>query len=272
MLRAILFTIAYFVLFGGVDVAAALALDRFLGAEYSSQSTIPVAIISLFLYFFVIRPPNISKKEKSEFTLLSISLVVILAFTVVVTTLLFQHLHIILGKGVMSQIDPNFNPWNIELRYHILYLLKVVLLIPILEELFFREYLISILKRHASVGLTTMVLTSGFLFGLIHLSWIDFNESVEVAFGACTLGCFSAYIYLLSGRILYSIVMHICSNLFFYFLRVFPHKYQNTLSFLDFGFYYWALIITTFFTSILLARYIGRVCNARKSAIVDTPG
>ena len=83
-----------------------------------------------------------------------------------------------------------------------------VLLAPVLEELFFRKILID---RAIVFGDKTAILLSGLLFGLFHGNFYQ----VFYAFG---VGCVLAYVYIRTGKIWYSISLHMAVNFFNGFL------------------------------------------------------
>lgn len=94
----------------------------------------------------------------------------------------------------VQQIILNMDPWCI--------LLVAVLIAPIVEELLFRKFL---LDRVACFGQCTAVLMSGGLFALAHGNFYQF-------FYAFALGVIFAYVYLRTGRIRYTIALHMLVN------------------------------------------------------------
>lgn len=78
----------------------------------------------------------------------------------------------------------------------------MVILAPIIEEMVFRKVLID---RTVRYGQGIAILLSGFMFGLFHG---NLNQFVY-AFG---IGCFFAFIYVKTGNIKYSIIMHAIIN------------------------------------------------------------
>lgn len=78
----------------------------------------------------------------------------------------------------------------------------MVILAPIIEEMVFRKLLID---RTVRYGQGIAILLSGFMFGLFHG---NLNQFVY-AFG---IGCFFAFIYVKTGNIKYSIIMHAIIN------------------------------------------------------------
>ncbi len=77
-----------------------------------------------------------------------------------------------------------------------------VILAPILEELIFRKALID---RAIVLGDKTAILLSGFLFGLFHGNF----SQLFYAFG---LGCILAYVYIRTGKVKYTISLHMAIN------------------------------------------------------------
>lgn len=82
-------------------------------------------------------------------------------------------------------------------------ILFVVGFAPVFEELFFRKYLIN---RTVKYGEKTAILFSGLCFGMFHLNLFQF-------FYAFGLGLIFAYIYVRTGKVIYSIIMHMLINL-----------------------------------------------------------
>ena len=82
-------------------------------------------------------------------------------------------------------------------------LLFVGILAPILEEIFFRKLVID---RWRQFGELPAILLSGLLFGLIH-------GNVSQVFYAALIGMVFGYIYLRTGRIRYTIALHMIVNL-----------------------------------------------------------
>lgn len=82
-------------------------------------------------------------------------------------------------------------------------ILTVGILAPIFEELIFRKLLIDHLIKY---GEFAAILTSGLMFGLFH-------GNFQQCFFAAFLGCLWAFVYARTGRIRYTILMHMTVNL-----------------------------------------------------------
>lgn len=73
---------------------------------------------------------------------------------------------------------------------------------PLLEELFFRRFLCD---RLAKYGEWQAVLFSGLAFSLFHMNF-------EQIFYAFVLGCLFAIVYVKTGKLRYTVLMHFCVN------------------------------------------------------------
>lgn len=82
-------------------------------------------------------------------------------------------------------------------------LLFVGILAPILEEIFFRKLLID---RLYAYGDLPAILISGILFGLVHGNFYQF-------FYAASLGIVMGYIYVRTGKIRYTVALHMAINI-----------------------------------------------------------
>lgn len=100
--------------------------------------------------------------------------------------------------------SPVVNPVEIlsaEMSFPVLILLTVVIA-PIFEELFFRKFIID---KVVCYGEMTAVLISGFMFGLFHGNLSQFPY-------AFAIGIFFGIIYIRTGNIIYSIILHAAVN------------------------------------------------------------
>lgn len=115
----------------------------------------------------------------------------------IVGTTLMAIVNGIQGKPLMNPVSAmieNLETW-------VIFLLTVVAA-PIFEELLYRKLLID---RVAQFGDKTAIILSGVLFGLSHGNFYQF-------FYAFGLGAIFAYVYLNTGRVRYTIIMHAIIN------------------------------------------------------------
>lgn len=108
-------------------------------------------------------------------------------------------LALLLGQG----IEDNFVQEMILSTYHPLKYVALLVVAPVMEELTFRKLL---LDRVLPYGEKTAVVLSGVLFGLFHQNLYQF-------FYAFAVGVVLAYVYVRTGKIRYSMIMHFIINL-----------------------------------------------------------
>lgn len=171
--------------------------------------TVPSYIFAFTLTWFIIRkipkmPPDPKKITCSWFFMLipiSFAAMYIGAF-------------IGLGAGSLLNLIPNVNITNstsdIIMKSNLFLVLLIVVIVgPIFEELLFRKFLLDRLRPiSAHVGLAL----SAVMFGLFH-------ENVYQFFYAVLLGLILGSIYLNTGRIRYTIFIHMTINFFGSFFR-----------------------------------------------------
>jgi membrane protease YdiL (CAAX protease family) len=99
----------------------------------------------------------------------------------------------------------------------VLRIISVGILPAIFEELLFRKFLID---RVVNYGEVTAMLMSGLMFGLYH-------GNLAQGTYAFAIGCFLAFIYMRTGKIGYTIAIHMCINGFSTYLTKFMLKGIN---------------------------------------------
>lgn len=124
--------------------------------------------------------------------------------------------------------------------------LVAVILAPIFEEMFFRKLL---LDRLVKYGELPAVLASGILFGVYH-------GNFEQLFYALFLGIVFAYIYVKTGKIRYSIALHMLFNFNGLILASLAAEHQESMSASVYILVQLAIIIVGF---ILLIKHRKRV-------------
>lgn len=102
------------------------------------------------------------------------------------------------GRQMVFFLNDVFEGTNIWL-----YAGSVVILAPIVEELFFRKLLISRMERH---GEKPAILLSGLIFGIVHGNFSQF-------FYAFALGIVLGYVYVRTRKIGITIALHMLVNL-----------------------------------------------------------
>ena len=140
--------------------------------------------------------------EKKKMTIGSFFKALLMSYSLLIITNLLGTL-ITTAIGMLKG-SPIVNPVE-ELALNMdipLLILFTVIGAPIFEELFFRKFLVD---RTAQYGELVSVMISGFMFGLFHGNLSQFPY-------AFALGVFFAYIYLRTGKIRYTMIMHAVIN------------------------------------------------------------
>ena len=121
----------------------------------------------------------------------------LLIITNLVGTLITTMIGVLKGSPIINPVEEI--ALNMDIPFLIIF---TVIGAPIFEELFFRKFLVD---RTAQYGEGVSVVISGFMFGMFHGNLSQFPY-------AFALGAFFAYIYIRTGRIGYTILMHAVIN------------------------------------------------------------
>ena len=205
--------LAFVVLIAGSSLASfilqVIALVWFRDIIETGYFNFGVTILSLYVCaapfaYLILRP---MKKEVPKHRRISVKTFVI--FTVMAFTLLIlgsflgQWLNAIVERicGIEQggQVSEAFSESSLWLSC-----LYALVIAPIMEELFFRKLLID---RLSYLGDITCVVVSGLAFGLFH-------QNIEQFFYATLLGALLAFVYLKTGKILYTMLIHSIINFF----------------------------------------------------------
>ncbi len=124
-------------------------------------------------------------------------------------------------------------------------LIVISIIAPIFEELFFRKFLID---RTIKYGARASIIISGVLFALFHGNLNQF-------FYALLLGGFLAYVYIKSGKITYTIILHAIVNFMGSVVSLFVSNsatsLQTSFNFID------ASVILIYFMILIISIAIG---------------
>jgi membrane protease YdiL (CAAX protease family) len=203
-------------------------------------------IIAYLLIFIIFWKPKFRLNKKDEFSGYNLKIITLLF--VIVIGLEFAERPFFDFEKIVSyfrqiELEKNyyeFNGFNISLIYRII---GIILLAPILEELFFRKFLlIKLLEKYDKI---IAIGISSLCFSLIHF------DSPRNLFPTLIFGIISGIIYLKTKRIGYSIILHLIYNTFWLLLLIYGEYYSNFIYGLEFNYAYWILfvfgVITTLF-------------------------
>lgn len=132
--------------------------------------------------------------------------------------------------------------------------ISILLIAPVLEELFFRKFLITkLLQKYSKI---TALVVSAVLFSAIH--W----ETLTNLIPAFIFGIIGGIIYIKTRRISYLIFLHFLYNFLSVTITVKSAVYSEIIQWLNFGILYWSLF---FFGIILTLFALLRIPDTRSS-------
>jgi len=165
-------------------------------------SIIPLYCIALPISYIIIRPLPLVKPIKEKMSVgawvggLCICLALMIAGNYV-ANIFIMFFQTALGSPLTNPVElaVSGTPWWVDLVF-------VVILAPILEEILFRGICT---KRLLMVGEGYAIILSSAFFALCHGNFFQI-------FYAFALGCFFSFIYVKTGKLIYSILYHMLIN------------------------------------------------------------
>ncbi len=205
--RSLLHIVVYF----GISIGLLLIIQQFLPENLSNPEAVtylinflPMYLVAFPVYLLLSKtlpasPPEKALKMKPHHFLLAFLCAEGLG---ICGNLVGVIINFILTLIIGTQTASSFLTTGILGENGMLLMFFAVFCAPIVEEFLFRKVLIDRTRKY---GTGTAMLASGLLFGLFHGNFSQF-------FYAALLGIFFAYIYLRTGNILNTIIMHMMVN------------------------------------------------------------
>ena len=142
--------------------------------------------------------------EKESLTIKKFLLYICITITLmwignVIGNLITLLLGYMMSNDIANPIEQAINNSSIYINFFV-----ICIMAPIFEEIFFRKLLVD---RTIQYGATLSIFLSATIFGLFHGNLSQF-------FYAFLLGGFFAYVYIKTGKIIYSISLHVIINIF----------------------------------------------------------
>ncbi|MFS4468853.1 lysostaphin resistance A-like protein [Maribacter sp. 2210JD10-5] len=135
-------------------------------------------------------------------------------------------------KNPDFEFSRNFS-YQKDIFYYLYDAMGAVLLAPVFEELFFRQFLLrKLLEKYKPI---LAIATSSFCFALIH---VDNPRNLIPSF---FFGIICSLLYLKTRKIRYAIFFHITSNLLVTVFNWFGEDFYNWQDAMQFDFMYWSL-------------------------------
>lgn len=170
---------------------------------YMLLAMAPIYVIGFPVLYLITRKKKTYKPEDHKMTFGNFMIVLLMCFGVMIVgniigilvTLLIGFLK---GTPLVNPLDSLLGQSSLPMN-----ILLAGICAPIFEELMFRKILVD---RFVRYGQATAVIMSGLMFGLFHGNFTQF-------FYATFLGFLFAYIYAKTGRIHYTIFLHMIINM-----------------------------------------------------------
>lgn len=245
---ALFLTIIYYLL----AVILTWGLFRYIDLDFFN-SDINVFFTELFPYLLIailsifITKNNNLNPEHSAFKL---SFLLVVLFIAIATRVFIDPIFRIYEVTNKSPIPEDVASVELSWLNYLLIFVKTVILIPIVEELFFRGIILKNLIKN-NKGVVLSIIFTSFLFMLVHINFMSVNFiTLATVF---IFSIFSGFVYIKYG-LLYSILFHWAYNLIWMGISVFKDVYWNIIRKLNFDAYYWLLIVTSIIILILFIK------------------
>ena len=242
--------------------------DRTLLANYNVLTILSAIcnyVLPLPILYYLMNKIETNKLEKQNLSLKTFLLYLSITFTL-------MWMGNIIGLAITTAIGNIFqteisNPVQTLINSSDIWLNLVLISVigPIFEEIFFRKLLID---RTIKYGAWVSMILSALIFGLFH-------GNISQFFYAFLLGGFFAYVYIKTGKIIYTITLHIIVNLMGSVVSVFVVEKVNAIISNTYGMgdlaiviIYVLIILTAILIGIIgLSRYNKARFNGSKTQI-----
>lgn len=198
---------AFVLLFNLIVIAAQIVYAAVWGADNLTikhvllMNIIAEVLIAMPVFYFIVRkvPTVVPEKKKMGFGSFMACVCMMYAVSIF-GSLIGQFIN-----GILVSATGRVSEANIDVLFDtdfFMTALYCVIAAPIVEEFVFRKLLIDKLQVYSE---KYAVLLSGLTFGLMHGNFEQF-------FYAFFMGCLLAYIYVRTGRIIYTVLLHFILN------------------------------------------------------------
>ncbi len=249
--KAILLTILLVLLEMGIQLLFYVLFDTQISSENGGHvlgtALVTARIVAYSTIFYFFWKPH---REKYLSLPKKIDLFIILFLFLIILGTEFINRPFADLDRLFTKTPANFSFSGFSI-YKIYTSFTALILAPVLEEMFFRKFLLKkLLEKNVFL---TALLTSSLLFSLIH--W----ETPLNLIPAFLFGIISGIIFLKTGRIFYSILLHFLYNAFGLMLFIYADLYADWLNWLNFGIMYWSLFIFGIILTLIAIRLIPSV-------------
>ena len=206
--KAFCFSQLNLAIFYCIYLAVAFLVLLFIPDEHSEAVDylahyIPMYLVAFPLYLLISKPLETAKPEKQKMSFIQLlKAFCVCEFVGVAGNFIGIFVNIILSVLMKQQTASTMLVDGIFGDNALLFLFLAVICAPIVEEMLFRKVLIDRIRKY---GNRIAILISGIMFGLFHGNFTQ-------VFYAAFLGMLFAFIYIRTGKIQYTIGLHMTVN------------------------------------------------------------
>lgn len=192
----------------GLAVAAKMLISVFLPSDASQtlkylSSFVPMYLFAFPIYLLLSKKLPTAKPESHSMTLPQILLAFFVCECIAIGgNFIGIIVNLILSMMLKFDTQSSFLFDGVFGDASVVFLFAAVIIAPIVEEMIFRKTLIDRVRKY---GDKPAILLSGLMFGLFHGNFSQF-------FYAAGIGLLFAWIYVRTGKILHTIILHVMLN------------------------------------------------------------
>lgn len=240
-LKVIFYTILYYVGFNLITLIFLFFFEHFFSFEYLYLANIISLTISLMFAYFIYKRFNkkLTKFKSVKWKQMIWILFVLFAFKILKDPIL-NYDSIKFGNEL--KIVGNNNP----IIFKLISLLSFSIITPVIEEFIFRGVVLEKLILSGQKKMFSIIYSS-FLFSLIHFNPSEIANSITPMIIAFLLGIITAFIYIETRNLSYTIIFHVLNNIFAFIIFSMCHlKYTALIDYFNFDYRYWIIVILAF--------------------------
>lgn len=198
------FQLIFFMILGADAILKGLSNSELQSYVYKNSGSMMILsmIISLIIYFFMVRNNENNVFRKNKFKNIGIKNTISIIFICIAFSMMLS--------GIAEYVIKYFPSYNetskiIDMSMNSIFgILAVLICAPIFEEILFRGMILGEIKERVNIG--AAIIIQGILFGIYHMNLF---QSIYAA----VLGILLGFICVKTGSIIGSIIAHIIFNI-----------------------------------------------------------
>lgn len=211
---------------------------------FNRSDSYPIFGAQLFLHlafygfwtYYIFKQTSFKIKEETKinFDILVCTILIFIGFYFFEKPLFYIYEYLKVGKTAFGTCQAR--SWkDLNSLYSFIFILRLVIIAPLFEELFFRRFLFSKLLEKYNFWISLII--SSLLFSAIHLP--DYNNLLPTFL----MGLVAGSIYFKTKRIIYSILFHLFFNVGYVYLAYseFGAKFHAYFSEIAFNWIFWLI-------------------------------